>query len=82
MGSNFLLNLDIFHAMAASKRSEGELLPLPQDLSHHFSEVTKRRTPSSIKEFYRFFAIPNIGNLGGGTISTTPVLALQNMSRR
>ncbi|KAJ4145814.1 hypothetical protein LMH87_004647 [Akanthomyces muscarius] len=52
--------------MAASKRSEGELLPLPQDLSHHFSEVTKRRTPSSIKEFYRFFAIPNIGNLGGG----------------
>ncbi|ATY66382.1 aromatic amino acid aminotransferase 1 [Cordyceps militaris] len=41
-------------------------LPPPQDLSHHFSEITKRRTPSSIKEFYRFFAIPNIGNLGGG----------------
>ncbi|KAM3474109.1 hypothetical protein MY8738_008058 [Beauveria namnaoensis] len=54
-----------FYIMAASQRFEGEL-PLPQDLSHHFSEITKRRTPSSIKEFYRFFAIPNIGNLGGG----------------
>ncbi|KAJ6782236.1 hypothetical protein PWT90_09225 [Aphanocladium album] len=51
--------------MVAPKGSGGEL-PLPQDLGHHFSEVTKRRTPSSIKEFYRFFAIPNIGNLGGG----------------
>ncbi|OAA54223.1 aromatic amino acid aminotransferase 1 [Cordyceps fumosorosea ARSEF 2679] len=51
--------------MAALQRLEGELPP-PQDLSHHFSKITKRRTPSSIKEFYRFFAIPNIGNLGGG----------------
>lgn len=45
-----------------------DLLP-PKDLSHHFSEVTKRRTPSSIKEFYRFFTIPKIGNLGGGMLS-------------
>lgn len=41
-------------------------LPMPKDLSHHFSEVTKNRQPSAIKEYYKFFKIPGIGNLAGG----------------
>ncbi|KXX77573.1 Aromatic/aminoadipate aminotransferase 1 [Madurella mycetomatis] len=38
----------------------------PLDLSHHFSEVTKRRTGSKIKEAYKFFQIPGILNAAGG----------------
>ena len=38
----------------------------PLDLSHHVSRVTKQRKESSIKEFYKYFAIPGIGNLAGG----------------
>lgn len=43
--------------------------PLPLDLSHLYSEVSKRRIPSKMKEFYRFFQIPGVGNLAGGTYS-------------
>lgn len=49
-------------------------LPEPKDLSHLFSEVTKNRKPSSIKEYYKFFLIPNIGNLAGGEHSPAPSL--------
>ena len=38
----------------------------PIDLSHHYSEATKNRAASSIKEFYKYFFIPGIGNLAGG----------------
>ncbi|UNI18978.1 hypothetical protein JDV02_005204 [Purpureocillium takamizusanense] len=38
----------------------------PLDLSHHLSQVTKNRTPSSIKNYYRFFKISGIGNLASG----------------
>ncbi|KAJ2894314.1 hypothetical protein MKZ38_007730 [Zalerion maritima] len=41
--------------------------PLPPlDLSHHFSEATKRRNPSSMKAYYKYFQIPGIGNIAGG----------------
>ncbi|TPX09647.1 uncharacterized protein E0L32_009120 [Thyridium curvatum] len=40
--------------------------PLPLDMSHHFSETTKNRLPSKIKEYYKYFQIPGIGNLAGG----------------
>ncbi|KAK0720065.1 pyridoxal phosphate-dependent transferase [Lasiosphaeris hirsuta] len=46
--------------------SEEKPLPLPLDLSHHLSEVTKRRIPSKIKQVYELFQIPGIGNLAGG----------------
>ena len=46
-----------------------ELTP-PLDLSHHFSRVTKNRLPSKIKEFYKYFSIPGIGNLAGGEPAT------------
>jgi len=42
-----------------------ELSP-PLDLSHHYSEVTKQRVASKVKQFYKYFAIPGIGNLAGG----------------
>ncbi|KAL5334382.1 pyridoxal phosphate-dependent transferase [Aspergillus crustosus] len=38
----------------------------PLDLSHHFSYTTKRRLPSAVKDFYKYFAIPGIANLAGG----------------
>ena len=38
----------------------------PLDLSHHFSKITKNRKLSSIKDFYKYFSIPGIGNLAGG----------------
>ena len=38
----------------------------PLDLSHHFSRTTKNRNLSSVKNFYKYFNIPGIGNLAGG----------------
>ena len=43
----------------------------PLDLSHHFSRSVKSRQQSSIKDFYKFFAIPGIGNLAGGVSPAT-----------
>jgi hypothetical protein len=53
--------------MATQAESSGvkELNP-PLDLTHHFSRVTKNRLPSKIKDFYKYFIIPGIGNLAGG----------------
>lgn len=45
----------------------GTAPPLPKDMSHHYSDVTKARAPSRMKEFYKYFLIPNIGQLAGGT---------------
>jgi hypothetical protein len=39
----------------------------PKDLSHHLSRSTKARQLSNIKQFYKYFAIPGIGQLAGGT---------------
>ena len=41
-------------------------LPEPLDLSHHLSRNAKARNPSKIKAFYKYFAIPGIGQLAGG----------------
>lgn len=41
-------------------------LPEPVNLSHHYSKVTKSRGASSIKDFYKYFRIPGIGQLAGG----------------
>ncbi len=46
--------------------------PLPVDLSHHYSEVTKNRVPSKIKAVYKLFQIPGIGNLAGGLFPLFP----------
>ena len=48
-----------------SRQQEDGLKP-PLDLSHHFSRVTRARKESSVKEFYKYFAVPGIGNLAGG----------------
>ena len=39
---------------------------MPKDFSHLYSETTKHRLPSKMKEYYKFFQIPGIGNLAGG----------------
>lgn len=51
-------------------------LPPPVDLSHHLSRSTKAREASSVKKFYKYFAIPGIAQLAGGTV---PRLFLNNM---
>ncbi|KAK2002018.1 PLP-dependent transferase, partial [Colletotrichum falcatum] len=38
----------------------------PLNLEHHFSSVAKRLIPSKMKEYYKYFQIPGIGNLAGG----------------
>jgi len=38
----------------------------PRDFSHYLSRNAKSRQPSSIKQFYKYFAIPGIGQLAGG----------------
>nr|POE72778.1 aromatic amino acid aminotransferase c56e4.03 [Quercus suber] len=43
-----------------------DMRPLPKDLSHHLSRSAKSREASSIKSFYKYFAIPGIGQLAGG----------------
>lgn len=58
--------------MARSDR----LLPPPLDLSHHLSPTTRNREASSVKDFYKYFLIPGIGNLAGGT---TPLPRLRNL---
>jgi hypothetical protein len=40
--------------------------PEPVDLSHHLSFVTRAREPSTVKDFYKYFQIPGIGNFAGG----------------
>jgi len=40
--------------------------PQPKDLSHHLSRNAKARQASSIKQFYKYFQIPGIGQLAGG----------------
>lgn len=42
--------------------------PEPADLSHHLSRSTKARQASSIKQFYKYFLIPGIGQLAGGKL--------------
>lgn len=46
--------------------SAADKLPDPIDLSHHYSKATKNRSASNIKDFYKYFRIPGIGNLAGG----------------
>lgn len=43
-------------------------LPDPVDLSHHLSWSTKAREASSVKQFYKYFLIPGIGQLAGGLL--------------
>jgi site-specific recombinase XerD len=50
-------------------------LPEPKDLSHHLSRSTRNRTASSVKKFYKYFAIPGIGQLGGGKYSLAVLVA-------
>lgn len=40
--------------------------PPPKDLTHHLSRATKSRQASSMKQFYKYFQIPGIGQLAGG----------------
>lgn len=38
----------------------------PKDLSHHLSRNAKAREASAVKQFYKYFQIPGIGQLAGG----------------
>ncbi len=47
----------------------------PLDLSHHYSVVTKRRVASKLKDAYKFFQIPGILNIAGGSSPLSRVSA-------
>jgi hypothetical protein len=59
-----MADFDYVSQADATEPSKGPKPPL--DLSHHFSRVTAARQESQIKEFYKYFMIPGIGNLAGG----------------
>lgn len=40
--------------------------PSPKDFSHYYSFTTAARFPSAMKQYYKYFQIPGIGNLAGG----------------
>ena len=46
--------------------SNADSRPEPIDLSHFYSKVTTNRATSNVKDFYKYFKIPGIGNLAGG----------------
>jgi len=48
-----------------SRRAASEK-PLPLDMSHHYSYVAKNRLPNEMKQYYKLFQIPGIGNIAGG----------------
>lgn len=52
--------------------------PEPKDLSHHLSRSTRSREASSIKQFYKYFAIPGIGQLAGGLPNNVAISSLFN----
>ncbi len=55
---------------------------LPLDLSHHYSEVTKRRLASKIKEVYKLFQIPGIRNLAGGLSASSSWCIIRRLHLR
>ncbi|CAK7220639.1 hypothetical protein SCUCBS95973_004227 [Sporothrix curviconia] len=50
---------------AAAAAAAGKKQP-PLDLQHLYAEATNMRVPSKMKEYYKFFQIPGIGNFAGG----------------
>lgn len=46
--------------------STSDSRPPPKDFSHYLSRNAKNREASSVKQFYKYFQIPGIGQLAGG----------------
>ncbi len=61
------------HCTCSSASAEA-MKPEPRDLTHLYSRATKLRQPSKMKEYYKFFQIPGIGNLAGGESLLSPRL--------
>jgi hypothetical protein len=47
--------------------SDPSSFPEPVDLTHFLSRSTRAREAAAIKKFYKYFAIPGIAQLAGGT---------------
>jgi hypothetical protein len=47
-------------------------LPPALDMTHHFSEVTKRRQMSGMKRSYKYISMPGMGNLAAGMSDAFP----------
>jgi hypothetical protein len=47
--------------------SDPSSFPEPVDLTHFLSRSTKAREAAAIKKFYKYFSIPGIAQLAGGT---------------
>lgn len=64
------INMADFEYMNATEATEDTGPKLPLDLSHHYSRVTTARQASSTKSVYKYFQIPGIANLAGGTFNS------------
>ena len=62
-----MADFDYVSRVDAAEPKKGPRPPL--DLRHHLSRVTAARMESKIKEFYKYFQIPGIGNLAGGELN-------------
>lgn len=60
--------MDSSHAIPTESGSAGTRSGLPNaiDLSHHLNQVAKNRNPSSLKELYKYSAIPGMIPMAGG----------------
>jgi hypothetical protein len=47
--------------------SDPSSFPEPVDLTHFLSRSTRAREAAAIKKFYKYFTIPGIAQLAGGT---------------
>lgn len=54
---------------SASAMASGK--PAPKDLSHYLSLTAAARKPSAMKQYYKYFQIPGIGNLSGGEFQSS-----------
>jgi hypothetical protein len=46
-----------------SKRNDRK----PADLTHHYNAATRARKPSAMKDLYKYFMVPGMSNIAGGS---------------
>jgi hypothetical protein len=73
------LLLQALTAIMAAQTEAAELSP-PADLTHFFSRTAKKRHPSEVKRFYKYFTIPGIQNLAGGKLLTELSIVAAHLS--
>jgi hypothetical protein len=45
----------------------------PVDLTHHYNASTRARKPSAMKDLYKYFLVPGMSNIAGGSSIPSPI---------